>query len=73
MMIHWAWSVALTIIGVGGMYIVGNKHRWGFLVNLGGQVLWLTYAVTTQQWGFIPASFLWAWVYFRNWREWGKR
>lgn len=72
-MIPWEWSAFLTIVGVTGMYFVGQKKRFGFLINLVNQVFWLTYAIVTQQWGFIPASLLWGIVFFRNYVAWGRK
>jgi hypothetical protein len=70
--IAWWWSWLLTIIGLTGMWIVGNKHRWGFLLNFGNQALWITYALKSKQLGFLPASLLWGALYLRNWLRWGR-
>jgi hypothetical protein len=66
------WSFALTAIGVLGIYISGKKNYWGWAIGLGAQVLWFTYAIVTQQWGFIISCFAYGYVYAKNFRQWRK-
>lgn len=66
------WSWVLTAIGLTGAWLVGRKRRAGFLVGVGNQVTWIAYALSTSQFGFLPASVLWAAVYFNNWRRWRR-
>ena len=64
------WSWALTIIGVTGWWLVGNKKRFGFAVGFAVQFLWIAYAVTTKQWGFVASACLYGFVSARNWLAW---
>lgn len=66
----WMWSWALTIVGVTGLYLAGRKVWWAWFVGLGAQALWLIYAVTTRQWGFVASAFLYGAVYARNASAW---
>lgn len=53
------WSVALTVLGGLGWLLVAVERRLaGFLVGLAAQVAWISYAVTTAQWGFIGSALL---------------
>lgn len=65
-----AWSWLLTAVGVFGLYLAGRRNRAGWAVGLGAQSLWLTYAITTRQWGFIVSAGAYGWVYARNWLRW---
>lgn len=47
------WSVVLAVIGVFGLYLTTRKMAAGYAVGVGVQVLWITYAVVTAQYGFI--------------------
>lgn len=67
------WSYALAPFGLLGMIMAGRKSKWGWLVSIGTQVLWLTYAVDTKQWGFIPGSLAYGFVYLRNFLKWNKQ
>lgn len=53
------WSVGLTVLGGLGWLLVAVERRLaGFLVGLAAQVAWISYAVTTVQWGFIGSATL---------------
>lgn len=60
------WSWALTTIGVTAFYLTSRKVWWGWWINVGGQVVWLAYAIITVQFGFVVAALLYAWVFWRN-------
>lgn len=61
------WSYVLSAVGITGLYLAGSRKRVGWLVGLGAQLLWITYAIATDQHGFILASLCYGWVYARNW------
>lgn len=60
------WSWVLSSIGIFGLYLVSNKKMWGWKVNIVAQVVWFVYAISTKQYGFIPACAAYGWVYYRN-------
>lgn len=64
------WSWILLACGIIGIWNAGNKKSWGWLIGIGVQVLWFTYAVVSDQNGFIFQSMLYAAVYYRNYRRW---
>jgi hypothetical protein len=64
------WSWVLTAVGVTGLYFAGKRKAWAWLIGLGAQVLWLAYAVTTKQYGFIVSAGAYGWVYTRNTLLW---
>lgn len=64
------WSWALTVVGVTGLWLAGRKSPWGWAVGIGAQVLWLAYAITTRQWGFLFSCAAYSWVYVTNFRRW---
>ncbi len=64
------WSWLLTAVGVTGLFFAGSKRKVGWVIGLGAQVLWLAYAVTTQQYGFLVSAFAYGLVYARNWLKW---
>lgn len=69
-MIHY-WSYILAPFGLWGMWSAGKRKRSGWLVSISTQILWLIYAVQTQQWGFIPGSAAYMIVYVKSYWEWG--
>lgn len=53
------WSVGLTVLGGMGWLLVTVERRiQGFIVGVVAQVAWVTYAVVTEQWGFIGSAAL---------------
>lgn len=66
------WSLALAAVGVLGIYLSGKKNYWGWGIGLGAQVLWIVYAIVTQQWGFIISALAYGWVYGKNFLSWRK-
>jgi hypothetical protein len=54
------------------MYFVGKKTVWGWLVLLANEVIWVVYALVTQQYGFIVMAIAYAIVYIKSYLEWRK-
>lgn len=50
------WSWLLTIVGVTGLYFAGRRRALGWAIGLGAQALWLAYAISTRQWGFLASA-----------------
>lgn len=66
------WSYVLTIIGVLGFWLAGKKVWWAWYVNIANQVLWFTYAVVTDQWGFIFGALFYTVVFVKNAYMWTR-
>jgi nicotinamide riboside transporter PnuC len=64
------WSWVLAVIGVTGIFFVGRKTIWGWLVLLVNECLWIVYAVTTKQYGFIFAAIAYGIVYIKSYLLW---
>ena len=67
---HALWSYVLAAIGIFGIWLAGRKNLYGWAVGVAAQVLWIAYAIVTQQWGFIFSALAYALVYGNNWRKW---
>jgi hypothetical protein len=64
------WSWVLAVIGVAGIYFVGKKTLWGWFVLLFNEIVWIVYAVITEQYGFILSAFAYAAVYVKSYLHW---
>lgn len=64
------WSLLLAGVGLTGLWLAGNHSVWGWVVGLVAQVLWVAYAVTTGQWGFLVSAAAYGFVYGRNALRW---
>ena len=74
-MTHWLityGSWCLAPFGLLGMYLAGQKKTWGWLVSMGTQALWATYAVGTAQYGFLIGTCSYFVIYLRNWIVWRR-
>jgi hypothetical protein len=62
------WSYLLTAVGIFGLWLAGraSTRAGGWAVGIGAQTLWIAYAVSTEQWGFIASALLYGSVYIRN-------
>ena len=72
MNVAWWWSWLLTLVGVAGFILAGRKVWWAWYVNLACQGLWVTYALVTDQPGFIAASAIYTVVFTRNAVAWTR-
>ncbi|MEU5963869.1 hypothetical protein ABZ777_21925 [Micromonospora parva] len=64
------WSWLLMAVGVTGLYLAGKRSWTGWAVGLAAQLLWLAYAITSEQWGFLVSCFAYGAIYIRNLRAW---
>ena len=65
-------SWVLAVIGVGGIYFVGRKTIWGWIVLTFNEALWIAYALITDQYGFIFSAVAYAVVYIKSYMHWSK-
>jgi hypothetical protein len=66
------WSWILAAIGVAGIFLVGRKTIWGWLVLCLNECLWIIYALATNQYGFIFAAIAYGIVYVKSFLHWNK-
>lgn len=66
------WSWLLTTIGVAGLWLAGSKKSLGWMIGILAQALWIAYALSTKQYGFLVSAVCYGAVYFRNWRRWRR-
>lgn len=66
------WSFVLSGIGVVGIILAGSKYKVGWLIGFFVQPLWIVFAVTTGQYGFILNAVIYAAIYARNWLRWRR-
>lgn len=66
------WSWVLSIVGITGFILAGRKVWWSWYINLGCQALWLAYALTTKQYGFLIATIVYIFVFGKNALAWTK-
>lgn len=66
------WSWILAAIGVFGLYLTTRKLAAGYAVGMLVQVLWIAYAITTKQYGFIFSAIAYGTVNSYGYYSWTK-
>lgn len=64
------WPYILSAIGVFGIYLAGSKNVLGWYVGIIAQTMWITFAIQTEQYGFIISAVAYGAVYIRNYYKW---
>lgn len=64
------WSYLLAVIGVSGIFLVGRKTIWGWLILCVNECIWIAYALATKQYGFIIMAVAYASVYVKSYFGW---
>lgn len=69
----WTWLLlGMEVIGVTGMYFVGQRKWWGWFIVLIHSFPWAIYSVLYDKPGFIAMTMLWWTMNFRNMRKWRR-
>jgi len=64
------WSWILEAVSFTGLFLVGKKFWWAWLILIGNTALWGIYGVSSHQYGFLVASCFYAPMYFKNLWQW---
>lgn len=64
------WSFVLAAVGILGLLLAGSRRKIGWALGFSAQLLWILYAVATEQYGFIISAIAYGIVYARNWAKW---
>jgi len=63
--------LAMTITFI-GIYILGNKNRYGFLIAISANIIWIIFGVLAETLGVIFANIALSILYLRGYIKWGK-
>ena len=65
-------SYVLAASGVAAIYFIGRKRIWGWIWATLNEAMWIYYAVTTRQYGFIFAAIAYSVVYIKSYLHWKR-
>ena len=65
-MISWILSLSAVL----HMWLMGNKWKWAPLMGVIAQAGWIYFAISEEQFGFIPGAICFIFVNFRNHLKW---
>ena len=62
----------LSLIGIVGIWLTGDKNNYGWLLSILYQILWIVYAAVTAQYFFIVVCVAYIIVYIKAFTKWRK-
>lgn len=71
-MIRQLIPLVLSVNTLALMWLVGNKRVLGWVLGLGGQVVWFAFIVVFEAWGLLPLAIGLTVVYARNLVRWRR-
>jgi nicotinamide riboside transporter PnuC len=62
-----------TVCGLTGIYLIGSKNRYGFLIMMVASLSWLTVGFLIDSVALVIGSAVFFGLHVRGWRNWGKQ
>ena len=60
------WSWILTFFGVTWLWLIGSGRWWAWGLCVLNECLWIVFAISTKQYGFIVAGLAYGFIDARN-------
>lgn len=61
-----------TVCGLSGVYLLGNKNKYGFILFMAASLSWLTFGILTGSIAMSIGSFIFFCMHFRGWLNWNR-
>lgn len=61
-----------TFAGLTGVYLIGSKNRYGFLVMMVASLSWMTVGFMIQSYALIIGSLVFFGLHVRGWLKWRR-
>lgn len=68
----WLIQASLPVCGWVGTHYVGKMKYWGWHLQVLGQLIWITYAIATNQFGLPFGTIGYLFLYLKNGNKWRK-
>ena len=62
-----------TVCGLTGVYLIGSKNRYGFLIMMVASLSWLTVGIFISSVPLMLGSCVFFFLHVRGWRNWRKQ
>jgi nicotinamide riboside transporter PnuC len=66
-------TLLITLVGLIGFYLTGQKKAWGWLVGILSQLMWVWYAFQVHDLQILVPSAVYGAVYGYCFRQWTKK
>ena len=61
-----------TVCGLAGVFLLGNKNRWGFLIFMVAIASWVSFGFITGSYAVILGSSTFFFMHLRGWLRWRR-
>jgi hypothetical protein len=61
-----------TICGLAGVYLLGNKNKYGFALFMAASLSWMTFGILTGSIAMIIGSTIFFIMHFRGFINWSR-
>ncbi len=61
-----------TACGLTGVFLLGNKNKYGFLIFMMASASWVTFGMMTGSYAVILGSSIFFFMHFRGWHKWRR-
>ncbi len=61
-----------TVCGLTGVYLLGNKNKYGFLVFMLASLSWIAVGVFVESFAIIIGSSIFFMMHLRGWFNWSR-
>lgn len=61
-----------TVFGLTGVFLLGNKNKYGFLIFMMASASWITFGVLTGSIAVVIGSSIFLIMHLRGWLAWRK-
>jgi hypothetical protein len=61
-----------TVCGLSGVYLLGNKNKYGFILFMAASLSWLLFGILTGSIAMSAGSFIFFCLHFRGWLNWNR-
>ena len=66
------FSWLVTVVGLFGFWLAGNKVWWAWYVNIANQVMWVIFAVVSGYYAFLLGTAFYLFVFVKNAIQWTR-
>ena len=61
-----------TACGLTGVFLLGNKNKYGFLIFMMASASWITFGILVGSYAVILGSSVFLIMHFRGWLKWNR-
>lgn len=61
-----------TVCGLTGVFLLGNKNKYGFLIFMAASASWVTFGYLTGSPAVMIGSSIFLFMHFRGWLAWRR-